>query len=130
MHEVIGQLITGDGPACRDRLSGIGTGELEIAPFDPATPMGGRDFNTFDLDVLLDELRAERAQSSTYVRSLQPADLERTLNYVAQAEQDRAFAAVDFANEWPFRDQNHLQQILANMRDVHAATMRFALDVD
>lgn len=115
-HEAIGHLITGDRPACRDRITGIVAGELEIAPFDPATPMGGRNFNTVDLDVLLDELRAERAQSAAYVRSLEPADLERTSNYASQAGQDRAFAAGDFVNEGPFHDQDHLQQILANMK--------------
>jgi hypothetical protein len=78
--------------------------------------MGGRNFNTVDLDVLLDELRAERAQSAAYVRSFEPADLERTSNYASQAGQDRAFAAGDFVNEGPFHDQDHLQQILANMK--------------
>ena len=129
--EVIGHLITGDGPAFRDRIAGIVAGEPEIAPFDPATPMGDRNFNEVDVEVLLDELRAERSQSAAYVRSLAPADLARTSNYVSQDGHDPEFAAGDFVNEWPFHDHDHLQQILANLKSAHLAdmteTMRRAL---
>jgi hypothetical protein len=39
----------------------------------------------------------------------------------------------DFVNEWPFHDQDHLQQILANLKSAHLSamteTMRRALSV-
>lgn len=134
VHEVIGHLITGDGPAFRKRIAGIVNGESEIAPFDPATPMGDRDFNAVGLAALLDELRAERSQSAAYVRSLKSSDLLRTSNYVSQGGQDRQFAAGDFVNEWPFHDHDHLQQILANLKVAHlramTETMRRALTGD
>ncbi len=107
--EVIGHLIVTDRPAFRDRIAGIINGHPEIAPFDPSLDLTGRDFQAADLSDLLDELRAERAMSGAFLRSLDPLQLRRTAEYPPHGP----YAARDFVHEWPFHDQDHLQQILA-----------------
>lgn len=110
--EVVGHLIVTDGPGFRDRIQAIIDGEPEIKGFNPSLELTGRDFQAEDLERLIDELRAERELSVAYVRSLSPDDLERTANY----RTDGIFAAADFVHEWPFHDQDHLQQILAAIK--------------
>ncbi len=107
--EVIGHLVSCDGPAFRDRVAAIVSGQPEIAPFDPSLELAGRNFRAADLSDLLDELRAERTRSGAFLRSLDPLDLRRTAAFAGRGR----FAAGDFVHEWPFHDQDHLQQILA-----------------
>lgn len=130
VHEVIGHLITGDGPAFRNRIGDIVAGRPAIAPFDPAGPMDGRDFNGEELRDLLIELAEERSRSAAMLRLLTDDDLARTALY----GEGRRFAASDFVHEWPFHDHDHTQQILAALKAAHVpamtATMRHALDLD
>ncbi len=129
VHDVIEHLITGDGPAFRDRVAGITAGDPEIASFDPAAVMGARDPNAVPLDQLLDDLREQRRQSAELIRSLDVAALARTSMHPGGE-----FRADDFVNEWPFHDHDHLQQILDILKQWHStamsATMRRALELD
>ena len=116
---MIGHLIVSDGPAFRDRIAAIVSGESELAPFDPDLRLTGRDFQTADLSDLLAELRAERVKSGTLLRSLDPVDLRRTAEFATYG----AFSAGDFVHEWAFHDQDHLQQILAATKSVYLPFM-------
>lgn len=107
--EVLGHLIVTDGPAFRDRIADIVDGSAEIAPFDPSLERTGRDFRSAHLSDLLDELRVERTKSAAFLRLLDPLVLRRTAEYPPHGP----YAAGDFVHEWPFHDQDHLQQILA-----------------
>ncbi len=121
--EVIGHLIVSDGAAFRDRISAIIAGESEIAGFNPSLELTGRDFAAESLDGLLDELTAERVNSAQFVRSLNPADLVREARYKSHG----VFQAGDFVHEWPFHDQDHLQQILAAIKPHYLSHMSAAM---
>ena len=125
--EVIGHLIVSDGAAFRDRIGAIIGGEPEIAGFNPSLELTGRKFAAEPLDGLLEELAAERAESARFVRSLDPTDLQREARY----KNHGVFQAGDFVHEWPFHDQDHLQQILAAIKPHYLShmtdTMRAAL---
>lgn len=123
VHQVIGHLITTDGPAFRDRIASIIDGIDEIAPFDPEAPVAARDFDGEALDGLLAELAAERAVSAAFVRSLAWPDLDATSTLGSHA----ALSAGDFVHEWPFHDEDHLQQILANLKLAHLPGMTPAM---
>ncbi len=117
--EVIGHLITSDGPAFRFRIAAIVNGEPEISPFDPSLEHLGRDFRSADLSDLIGELRSERSVSAAFLRSLDPIVLRRTARYSTFG----SYAAGDFVHEWPYHDHDHLQQILAATKAVHLASM-------
>jgi hypothetical protein len=119
VHQVIGHLITGDGPAFRNRVAAIIAGEPEIAPFDPGTALDARDFDQVALGELLTELTAEREQSAAYLRTLRPVDLLTTSAYGRHG----SLAAGDFVLEWPFHDHDHLQQILEILKRAHLPAM-------
>ncbi len=125
--EVIGHLIATDQGAFRERIGAIIDGEPEILGFDPWAAINERDFAALSLDSLLAELAAERATSVAFLRSLDPAHLTSTAMYPGHG----TFAAGDFALEWPFHDQEHLGQILANLQLRYlpdmTSTMRSAL---
>lgn len=125
--EVIGHLIACDSAAFRDRITGIVTGMAGIASFDAWEAINARDFATQSLDELLDELAAERATSAELLRGLTPRDLATS----AAFHDGRRFKANDFVHEWPFHDQDHLQQILAALKLTYlphmSPTMRGAL---
>lgn len=110
--EVVGHLIVADGAAFRDRIQAIIDGEPEISGFNPSLEVTGRRFAAEPLAGLLDELAAERAVSAEYLRSLDPAVLTREAAYKSHG----VFQAGDFVHEWPFHDQDHLQQILAAVK--------------
>ncbi len=119
VHQVIGHLITGDGPAFRDRIADIVGGRPEIASFDPEPLVDARDFDGEPLDGLLAELTEERRMSGAYVRTLTADDLTRTSAYGRHG----SLAAGDFVHEWPFHDHDHVQQILATLKAAHLPTM-------
>ncbi len=110
--EVIGHLIACDSDAFRNRIEAIVAGEPEIASFDAWKAINARDFAAEPFDMLLDELAAERATSAEFLRSLTPSDLAKSASY----HEGRIFEANDFVHEWPFHDQDHLQQILAALK--------------
>ncbi len=124
--EVIGHLIACDSAAFRDRITGIVTGLPEIASFDAWEAINARDFTAQSLDELLEELAEERATSAALLRGLSLADLATSASYIG-----RRFEANDFVHEWPFHDQDHLQQILAALKLTYlphmSPTMRGAL---
>lgn len=130
VHEVVGHLITGDGPAFRDRIADIVGGRPEIASFDPRPPVESRDFNGESLSDLLAELAGERERSAAYVRTLTTDELSATSGYGRHG----SLAAGDFVHEWPFHDHDHLQQILAVLKAAHlpgmTAQMQQALTSD
>lgn len=109
--EVIGHLIATEDGAFRGRIEAILAGEPEIAGFDPWAAINERDFSALSIESLLDELAAERAISVDFLRQLDPARLSATAAYPGFGQ----FRANDFALEWPFHDQEHLRQILANL---------------
>lgn len=125
--EVIGHLIVADGPGFRDRVQAIIDGEPEIEAFNPSLEITGRNFIDEDLDALVEELAAQRVRSARFIRSLDPALLGREANYRSHG----TFAAADFVHEWPFHDQDHLQQMLAAIKPSYlphmTETMRTAL---
>ena len=125
--EVIGHLIACDSAAFRDRISGIVDGKAEISSFDAWEAINARDFAAEPLDVLLDELAAERAASAVLVRGLSDSDLAKSATF----HDGRRFQAGDFVLEWSFHDQDHLQQILAALKLTYlpqmTPTMRDAL---
>ncbi len=110
--EVVGHLIACDSAAFRDRIAAIVAGSGRIHGFDAWAAINVRDFAAEALDTLLDELAAERQASCAYLGSLTDADLAMT----ATTRDGRVFAASDFVHEWPFHDQDHLQQILASLK--------------
>lgn len=126
--EVIGHLIACDSGAFRDRIRAIVDGAGPIPPFDPWAAINARDFANSPLQETLDELRQERSRSASLLQSLHPEELERVGSFV---DDDRLFAASDFVHEWPFHDQDHLQQILQCLKLRHirnlTPTMRQAL---
>jgi hypothetical protein len=87
-------------------------GMAEIASFDAWEAINARDFATQSLDELLDELAEERATSAELLRGLNPGDLATS----AAFHDGRRFEANDLVHEWPFHDQDHLQQILAALK--------------
>lgn len=119
VHQVVGHLITCDGPAFRDRIAGIVAGRAEIAPFDPGPPVESRDFDSEPLNGLLAELTAERRVSAEYLRTLTTDDLAATSAYGPHG----SLAARDFVHEWPFHDHDHLQQILEILKKAHLPSM-------
>ena len=125
--EVIGHLISCDSGGFRDRIAAIVAGVPEIASLDEWEAINARDFAAVPLDVLLEELTAERAASAAFLHKLTPADLAKTATY----HEGRVFEANDFVHEWPFHDQDHLQQILAALKLTYlphmSVTMRTAL---
>ena len=128
--EVIGHLIATDSGGFRDRIASVVAGEPEIAAFDPWAAINERDFATLELDDLLAELSAERETSTQFLESLTPSDLAKTAGYGTHGR----FAAGDFVHEWPFHDQDHLQQILDILKQSYlphmTETMRTALSQD
>lgn len=125
--EVIGHLIVADGLAFRDRISAIVDGEPEIRGFNPDLELTGRSFQQEPLDGLIEELAAERETSAAFVSALDPETLTREARYRDLG----MFRAGDFVHEWPFHDQDHLQQILAAIKPSYlphmSETMRAAL---
>jgi hypothetical protein len=125
--EVIGHLIACDSGAFRNRIEAIIAGESDIAGFKPWDAINARDFAAEPLETLLHELASERETSATLLRGLEPEDLEKSASFHG----GRRFEANDFAHEWPFHDQEHLQQILAALKLTYlpemTANMRDAL---
>lgn len=125
--EVIGHLIATDSGGFRNRIAGVVAGESKISPFDPWAAINERDFAAAGLDDLLTELSAERETSTVFLESLRPSDLSETASYGTHGR----FAAGDFVHEWPFHDQDHLQQILDILKQSYlphmTETMRSAL---
>lgn len=117
--EVIGHLIACDSAAFRDRITGIVGGSAEIASFDAWEAINRRNFAAESLDDLLDELAAERVTSAALVRGLSPEDLVSS----ARFHDGREFQASDFVHEWPFHDEDHVQQILAALKLTHLRSM-------
>ncbi len=117
--EVIGHLITCEGPAFRDRIRRIVEGEPEIGNVDIHKLMAAESFETGDLNDLVARLRAERVVSARYLRSIATNDLDRTAEHVTYG----TLSAGDFAHEWPFHDQDHLQQILDAVKPRYLESM-------
>lgn len=117
--EVIGHLIACDADAFRNRITGIVDDDPQIAAFDPWEAINRRTFAAEPLDSLIAELAGERAASSDLLLSLTADDLKKT----ALFEDGRRFAAGDFVHEWPFHDQDHLQQILASLKEAYLPEM-------
>ncbi len=127
VREVIGHLIATDTGAFADRIGAILNGNPVIAPFDPWAAIDARDFTDGPLDDLLAEFESGRRRSVEFVRSLSGSDLTVTGRYGDHGN----FTAADFVHEWPFHDQEHLRQILANLQQRYLPhltdTMRSAL---
>jgi len=125
--EVIGHLVATDSGGFRDRIQAIVHGQPEIAAFDPWEAIDARDHVALSLTDLLKELTQERATSVRFVSGLDEADLSKTASYGVHG----TFTAGDFVHEWPFHDQDHIQQILdilkANYLPHMSSTMRRAL---
>ncbi len=117
--EVVGHLIACDSDAFRNRIAGIVDGNARIAGFDAWEAINRRDFAAESLDSLLAELERERSASGDLIMSLSAGDLAKT----ALSEDGRRFAASDFVYEWPFHDQDHLQQILASLKAAYLPGM-------
>ncbi len=112
VREVIGHLIATDTGAFADRIAAILTGVPEIAGFDPWAAIDARDFTDGSLDDLLDEFESGRVRAVEFVRSLSEVDLTRNASHGDRG----TFTAADFVHEWPYHDQEHLRQILANLQ--------------
>jgi len=121
--EVIGHLLTTEGPAFRERVRVIVGGAAQMPVIDVSLEATGRDFASEDLADLLDELARERAESGAFLRSLDPSDLERE----SELPPHGTFAAGDFVHEWPFHDQDHLQQMLAAIKPAYLSHMGDAM---
>ncbi len=125
--EVIGHVIACDSDAFRNRISAIVDGNPRISGFDAWEAINRRDFAAEPLDSLLNELTQERSTSCDLLLSLSADDLAKT----AVFEDGREFTANDFVHEWPFHDQDHVQQILASLKAAYVLgmtpTMRSAL---
>jgi len=125
--EVIGHLVAADSGGFRYRIQAIADGQPEVAAFDPWAAINARDHAALSLSDLMSELIQERTASVRFVNDLSVADLSKIASYREHGD----FAAADFVHEWPFHDQEHIQQILdilkANYLPHMSATMRRAL---
>lgn len=110
--EIIGHLVATDSGAFRGRIEAILDGQPEIAGFDPWAAINERDHTVLSVESLLDGLAAERAVSVAFLGGLDQAELSATAIYPGVGE----FSTGDFVLEWPFHDQEHLRQILANLQ--------------
>ncbi len=124
--EVIEHLVVVEGPAFRDRIKRIVEGEPEMAEV-VSTALANDELESHSLAGLLDQLRRDRARSAAFLRSLSPDDLERTAEHHVYG----TLTAGDFAHEWAYHDQDHLQQILdatkTRYSDSMSANMRKAM---
>ncbi len=105
---MIGHLIDCDGPAFGDRIAVILDGVDEIPPHDIHVAIATQSFADQPAVDLIGELRASRRRAGDYLRTLDPIALGATSSF----PDGRLFSACDFVHEWPFHDQDHLQQIL------------------
>jgi len=117
--EVLGHLIACDSAAFRDRIAAIVDGNPQIAGFDAWEAINARDFAAEPLDDLIEELAHERLVSSDFLLALDADDLAKS----AVFEDGRRFTAGDFVHEWPFHDQDHVQQILASLKLAYLPAM-------
>jgi hypothetical protein len=117
--EVIEHLVVVEGPAFRDRIERIVEGEPEILDVVGPALATSEELESHELGGLLDQLRRERAQSAAFLRSLSPDDLDRT----AEHHKYGMLTAGDFAHEWAYHDQDHLQQILDATKTRYADSM-------
>ena len=117
--EVIGHLVTCEGPAFRDRIRSIVEGEPEIGNVDIHVLMADEAFETAALGDLIERLRVERSASAAYLRMLATDDLARSAEHGTYG----TLTAGDFAHEWPFHDQDHLQQILEAVKPRYLESM-------
>jgi hypothetical protein len=127
VHEIVAHLITCDVGAFRDRIASLVSGSNRVAGFDAAAALAARDVTSRPLEPLLDEFESVRASSVDFVLGLRPDDLSASGEYSTHG----TFTAGDFVLEWPYHDQDHIQQILANLQHRYLAdmsdTMRSAL---
>lgn len=121
--EVIGHVIACDSETFRDRIAQVLRGESLIT-MDPWAAINERDFASESLGDLLEELRNERAQSAAFLRTLSTEELTATSSFVGGR---REYAAGDFVFEWPFHDQDHLQQILECTKSAYLPSMTDAM---
>lgn len=125
--EVIGHLIACESDAFRNRILGIVNGKPLIEGFDAWEAINARDFAAESLNSLLQELAEERSVSCDLILSLDANDLGKT----ARFGDGRRFAAGDFVHEWPYHDQDHMQQIIDCLKAAYlpgmTETMRGAL---
>jgi len=117
--EVIGHLIATDSGAFRDRIKAIMAGEPEISQFDPWDAINNRDFTVDSVESLVDELASQRQTSAELIQDLDQSDLQRSASYGDYGE----FAVGDFVHEWPFHDQDHLKQIVDNLKPYYLRAM-------
>lgn len=106
--EVVVHLITCDGGAFRYRIEALIDGADEVPGFSAGAALDARRPIDAPMTDLLDELAAVRAESVTFVRSLDDGELAASAPY----RDHGTFAARDFLLEWPFHDQDHIRQIL------------------
>lgn len=121
--EVIGHLIACDSETFRDRIAQVIEGQA-LKPMDPWAAINERNFANDSLATLLTELRAERTASVAYLQTLSDDALAATTNFEGGR---RAYSAGDFVFEWPFHDQDHLQQILACTKRAYLPAMSEAM---
>lgn len=121
--EVIGHLIACDSETFRDRIAEVLAGK-QITPMDPWAAINARDFASAPLDELLDELRSERTESAAFLGTISSTDLAATTTFVGGR---RSYAAGDFVFEWPYHDQDHLQQILECTKTAYLEPMTEAM---
>lgn len=92
--ERIGRMLTEDTPA--------------IAAIDPSARLVAGGYAERDLDGLLSELAAMRAEHVVWLQALTADDLART----GQHERAGTITPAEIAHQWAFHDLAHLRQIM------------------
>ncbi len=109
--QVIAHLVHADEFAFVARVRSISGGAAEIERYHPVDEIGIDGTPREVLHELLDRLAAGRADAAVLLRSIDPADLDRSAGHPGGS-----FTAADFVEEWVFHDADHLQQILENVK--------------
>ena len=128
--EVLGHLIEADRDAFHYRVADIVAGDQQIKPVSPTEPVIAKGYRDWAYAELMAAFAEERRKSAEFVRSLNPADLQKTANH----DKYGVFTAGDFIAEWPYHDLEHLSQIAANLQQLYPSlmsqTMRGALGIE
>lgn len=113
INEVIGHLIAVDQVAFANRIvQMVDQAHPTLTVFDVHALAEARQDQQRTVDSLLTELAEGRNEYALLVRSLTPAQMQRTGYHSKYGN----FCVSDFVYEWAYHDHAHLQQIMEIMK--------------
>ncbi len=110
-NEVLGHILEAERRGFNGRIRTLlAEPEPNLTGWDQQAVAAARHDCDADSEALLDEFLALRADSVELVRSLAPADLDRSGTHGVVGR----LTIADVAGEWVHHDRNHVRQMLAN----------------